>query len=74
MMEIIIHLALFPCLAGLTLAFAPRVVASFMDRFVVTVGLTDVSWVQRQQDNKTFLSRPEAIMPRRLSTHHQVVR
>ena len=65
-MAIVVCLALFPCLAGLTLAFAPRVVASFMDRFVAVVG------VRRQQDNQTFLSRPEAVMPRRLSTHHQV--
>ena len=66
MKEINLHLASFPCLAGLTLAFAPHVVANYLDRFVAAVG------VLRQQDNHMSLSRPEAQMPRRLSTHHLV--
>ena len=64
MKEINLHLASFPCLAGLTLAFAPHVVAKYLDRFVAAVG------VLHHQDNRMFLRRLEAYMPRRPSTHH----
>ena len=64
MKEINLHLASFPCLAGLTLAFAPHVVANYLDRFVAAVG------VLHHQDNHMLLRRLEAYMPRRPLTHH----